>query len=408
MACAEYPIWHWVLGFRSPRSIMQNAGVPSVNPRIFLLTFAALAFGSGAYVFGGLLAPMADDLEVSVAAVGQLQAVFVVAAAIGGPVLTFWGGMLDRQKILVIALASVTVFTGLCAFVSGYEFLLALRILAGAAGGVIMPAAASAAAALFPGDRRGRAIALVLGGMTLAFLLGIPIGNLVGELFGWRATFIFASSLAGFACLANLIWLPQIPPVAATEKPRVEWLRAIPLVSLTLLSFASTMSVVSYIGPILELETGIQGSNVGVFQAVIGIGALCGLLVGGRIADGRRGRRFVMVGFGLIFLAQLIHFAELEGGAPAGSLTVTLVAWAIFSSALALFAIMPIVQARLISIAPAASALLLAVNGSMNYLGQGVGAGLGGLALRNFGPSSVALVGVAFGGAGLLLSLRPR
>jgi predicted MFS family arabinose efflux permease len=379
-----------------------------MDPRVLLLTMAALAFGSGAYVFGGLLDPMARDIGISVAAVGQLQTAFVISAAVGGPLLAKWGGRMDRKRLLVFALAAVTGFTVWCAFASNFGLLVILRVLAGVTGGIVMPAAAAAAAALVPASRRGSAIAMVLGGMTLAFLLGIPVGSLVGDVFGWRATFLFAASLSGIACAACVMWLPDIPYAVATENPSIEWSRVVPLVMMTLLSFAATMAVVSYIGPVLAIEAGIQGGTVGVFQAIIGIGALLGLVLGGRAANGKAVRGTIAGAFAFILVAQLIHFAQLEGGSPGGLPTMMLVGWAVFSSALALFAIMPIVQARLVSISPGAAAIVLAVNGSMNYLGQGLGAGLGGLAIRLFGLSSVALMGAALALGGLLLAASYR
>lgn len=247
-------------------------------------------------------------------------------------------------------------------------------------------------------------IAMVLGGMTLAFLLGIPVGSLVGELFGWRATFVFAALLSGVACDATALWLPRVSPAAAVESSRAEWGRALPLVIMTLLSFAATMAVVSYIGPVVEVETGTQGSAAGIFQAVIGIGALFGLVLRGRVANGQNVRMPIVAAFVVILVGQLIHYAGLEGELPGGLPAMMLAGWAVFSSAFALFAIMPIVQAKLVSIASSAAALLLAVNGSMNYLGQGLGAGLGGLAIRSFGVPSVALLGAALGCVGLLVA----
>lgn len=375
-----------------------------MNSRLFLLTLAALAFGSGAYVFGGLLDPMAREIGVSVAAAGQLQTAFVFSAAIGGPFLAMWGGNVDRKRLLVVSLAAVTGFTALCVFVSNFTVLVMLRILAGAMGGAVMPAAATVAAALVPPSQRGSAIALVLGGMTLAFLLGIPLGSLIGELWGWKATFLFASFLSAIACAGVAIWLPSVPPAAETGDRRMEWGHALPLFFVTLLSFAATMAVVSYIGPVLERETGVRGGAVGIFQSVIGTGAMLGLVLGGRAANGRRFRAMVMCAFVVIFIAQLVHFALLQIAAPGSAIIMILVGWAIFSSALSLFAIMPVVQARLVGISRESAAMVLALNSSMNYLGQGLGAGLGGFAIRSFGLPSVAVLGAALAFCGMLLA----
>ena len=164
----------------------------SVGP----LAAATFATGTQTYVFSGLLADLAQDLGVSIGAAGQLATAFAITFAIAAPIM---GGLLsnmERRRILVLALATVALLNTAAALAAGYGSLLGLRILAGLAATCINPIAAAAAVALVPASQRGRALAIVTAGMTVAFMMGIPLGSAIGGLFGWRATFLFAASLA--------------------------------------------------------------------------------------------------------------------------------------------------------------------------------------------------------------------
>ena len=374
--------------------------------RIFLLTFSALAFGTGAYVFTGFLEPMARELGQSVGAVGQLQTVFVVSAALAGPPLAHLMRRMDRRHILLIALALVSAFSFLAGLVESFSTLLALRALSGIAGGLVMPAATAAATTLVPPHQRGSAIALVIGGMTLAFLMGIPLGSLVGGAFGWRATFYFAGVIALAAFLAVTFLLRPIPAAPVPEGERPDWGTILPLVSCTLVSFTATMTLVSYIGPVLKISAGVEGGAVAGYQTFIGVGAVLALFVGGRLANLGAGRTVVIGIMLLICCAQGLHWLELLGGTPAGWPTWVVVTFAIMLNAFALFALMPIVQSRLIAAAgPSAAPVALAINGSANYLGQGLGAAHGGLVISQFGLIATAPAGMLVALAGVLVAL---
>ena len=154
-----------------------------MNPRIFVLTMVTFAFGSGAFIFAGLLETLAADLGVTTAVAGQLQTVFVLTSAVLGPVAAWLFARVDRKVMVIVGLSLGLLLHIACALTPNFETLMVLRALAGLAGAMSGPAASVAAASLAPPERRGSALAMVSGGMTLAFVVGIPIGSVVGDLF---------------------------------------------------------------------------------------------------------------------------------------------------------------------------------------------------------------------------------
>lgn len=379
-----------------------------MTPQLLILTYAALSFGCGAYVVNGLLDPMAAELNVSPVAIGQLQTAFILAAAVGGPVIAILARGVDRKRLLIAALAAIAAMTAGCALANGYLSLIGFRMAAGVAGGVVMPSAAAIAAAVVSPERRGTAIALVLGGMTLAFLIGIPLGTLIGGAYGWRATFVFASALAGSAAGLAAIALPPLqptPPAAnASGSGSASWAAALPLLLSTLLSLAAAMAVVSYLQPILSAQIGVTGREIGLFQAVIGAGAVLGLVIGGRAVDRGAGLGTLAIGFLALGLCQVGHWVLLvRVVAPGVAIAVSV--GALFVSSIVTFGMMPIVQARLVALDLASAPLRLAVNGSMNYVGQGLGAGVGGLAIAAYGLSGAAAFGTVAATLGLVTAI---
>jgi predicted MFS family arabinose efflux permease len=376
-----------------------------VNPRIFVLTLTTLAFGSTAFIFTGVLDQMAHDLGVSVAVAGQLQTAYVLASALTGPPLALLLGRRERKRLILTGVGLLCVLNAVCAFGGDFQHLVILRALMGAGGGLIGPAASTAAAALAPPEKRGSALATVTGGVTLAFILGIPLGSVVGATFGWRASFALAALMAGIAFAGVALFLPRVTPPPVTVRVRAPWAMILPLVGLSFLGFASNMLVNAYIGPILRVGTGVTGAGVGAFQMLIGLGSIAGLAIGARSAN-RGAPKLMMAGaFAIQGLAMAVHANELAGGAPTGWPTYAAVSAAILLLAIALFGLMPQIQTRIMALAGHSAPVALALGGSANALGQGFGAAFGGVVLSHVGLIGLPLTGIAISIAGCMACL---
>ena len=380
-----------------------------MNPRVFVLTLCTFAFGSAAFIFAGLLEPMAADLGVSTAVAGQLQTAYVLTSALLGPVAAWMLGRLDRKFVVIAGLVLSIVLHLACNMAPNFETLLVFRALAGLAGAMSGPAASVAAASLVAPERRGSALAMVSGGMTLAFVIGIPIGSVVGSIFDWRATFLVAAALSTIALIGVTLFLPRVPAPPKRDGGRLEIAGIWPIYLTSFLTFAANMTLNLYIAPIVRVGTGVTGVGVAAFQSMIGFGSIVGLWLGGRAADRGAGKAWILQGIAIQFCAMTLHFAATHHLLPPGLPSEILVAAAIFLAAAALFSISPVTQSRLIQLTNGAP-VALALNGSVFSMGQALGATLGGVALASYGVPAIPAAALMMSAVGFstLLFAFPR
>ncbi|SFK87863.1 MFS transporter [Falsiroseomonas stagni] len=375
-----------------------------MDRRIWLLTAAQFASATGAYAFTGLLANLAADLGVSLATAGQLAAAYALTYAIAGAPVAALTARLDRRAMLVWGLGLVAALNIATAFATDFSTALMLRVAAGLAVTLVMPGVA--ASMLVPPEQRGRAIAIVLSGLTLAFSLGIPLGTAIGGVAGWRGCFIFSGALAGLAALGVQFGLPRLP---STDRGGAASLGIIlrpaiaTLLGTTLLAFAGLFCIAAYLGPIVTAATGIEGSGIGAIQVFIGLGSLAGIAIGSRVA-GSQGARIPVMLFVLLAVALVGYTLLLL--TPQAFWHAAPLALCVFAGSVALFALAPLVQTRLMHLAPQDRAVAIALNGATTFAGQGAGAAYGGIVIGAAGLAWTGLAGAMLAAAGALLGLR--
>ncbi|MEM7433821.1 MAG: MFS transporter [Myxococcota bacterium] len=377
--------------------------------RLAALMLAPFAFGTGAYVFAGLLEPMAFDLDVSVPVVGQLQSAFAIASALGGPLLAVLTNHYERKRLLVFSLTGLAIANAASAMAGVFSTLVVARIIAGLVGALTLPVASAVAVSLVGPERRAAALAAVFSGMSFAFLIGIPLGSFVGAEYGWPASFWLATGLAAFAVVAITALVPTIgelppPPEGALQaalRPPAKSLLAV-----TFLSFLATFTSVAFIGPLITALTSLVDADIGLMQLFIGIGSLAGLPLGAKLAP-RMGLRALSPLMVLVVLAQaMFTIGLLVDFSVAGSIVFTAIAIATGSAAL--FALAPIVQSTLAAIAGPSATVAFALNGSVVFLGQGLGAVVGGGVIAETDLTWTGLVGAAIAFATLSVTHRLR
>jgi predicted MFS family arabinose efflux permease len=363
-----------------------------MNPRILVLTLSTFAFGSTAFIFAGVLETMAGDLGVTTAVAGQLQTSYVLISALLGPVMAWMLGRADRKLLLVAALGVGALANLACAVAPNFHVLLVLRSVVGLAAAIAGPAASVAAAALVPPERRGSAVAMVMGGMTMAFVIGIPLGSFVGAHFGWRSTFVLAAVLTGIAFVGVAALMPSVRPSPPAPGSRIAFSPLLPLYAATFLSFAANMTVNLFIAPVVRVGAGVTGAEVGLFQMVIGLGSIAGLYLGGRAGDRGEGKEWLMVCFLGQLVAMSLHLAATHHLTPPGLPSQLLVALAILTASTSLFSLMPVLSSRIIQTSQGAP-LAMAVNGSV-----------GGFALATLGVPGIPLSAIFISVTGLALT----
>lgn len=379
-----------------------------MDRRIWLLTAAQFASATGAYAFTGLLARLAADLGVTLATAGLLAAAYALTYAITGAPVAALTARLDRRAMLVWGLGLVAVLNIATAFATDFTTAIMLRVAAGLAVTLVMPGVA--ASVLVPPEQRGRAIAIVLSGLTLAFSLGIPLGTAIGGFVGWRGCFIFSGLLAAVAALGVQFGLPRLPStdrggaasLGIVLKPAIAT-----VLGTTLLAFAGLFCIAAYLGPIVTETTGIQGSGIGAIQVFIGLGSLAGIALGSRVA-GLPGARMPVALFLLLALALIGYTLLLL--MPQAAWHAVPLATLVFAGSLALFALAPVVQTRLMHLAPEDRAVAIALNGATTFAGQGAGAAYGGLVIGMAGLAWTGAAGamLAAGGAALAVGAFRR
>jgi predicted MFS family arabinose efflux permease len=363
-----------------------------VRFRLIVLALGTFAIGAGSFVFAGPLEEVARDLSVSVGAAGNLVTVFAVTYAVSSPALVTLVGSAAPRRDLVAAMAVFVLGNAAAVAAPTFGLLLLCRILAAGGAAVFTPTALAVAAGLASPQERGRSLSVVTGGITVSFVIGIPLGSIIGTYSGWRMTFVMVAALGVVALLGIRTLLPEVegPPVVGF-RDRVNTLSR-PAVAvalcLTTLGLMGAFVVFTYIGPLLARITGFGGAGVSGLLFLFGVAAIFGNSLGGYGADRFTYARLMTVILILLSLALLGFSVLLLFSGSALAILGTLAVLALWG--IAGFALVPLQQYRVVQLAPRTRNVALSLNESAIYLGQGTGAGLGALAL---GYGSLATLG---------------
>jgi predicted MFS family arabinose efflux permease len=332
--------------------------------RTYLLAAGAFAVGTSAYVVSGVLPAVSAELGVSLTAAGQLATAFALGAAVGAPLLASLTSRWERRTLLLVALLVAAAGNAMSALATDYPLLLASRVVAAFRAAVYTPAATLFATALRPPEERGRTVAVVFGGLTVALALGVPLGTLLGGSIGYRGVFglVAVVCLAVAAVLARQLPRMAAPPAVAL-RARIAVAadrRVLTVLAVTALGVLATMGVYSYVVPLLGASAGLTGPVVGVVLLAYGIGAILGNAWGGRAADRFGALRTlfgVLAGFVVLIATLPLTASTLVGAVPA------LFAWSAFT-----WSFNPPLQSLLLELAPAGG-LVLPLNTSAMYFG---------------------------------------
>ncbi|MEV5506327.1 MFS transporter [Streptomyces orinoci] len=368
--------------------------------RLLLLALGTFAMGTDSMVMAGILDRIARDTGVSVASAGQLVTVFALGYALLAPVLATLTARWDRRRLLLTALAVFTAANVLSALAPNYPFLLATRVLAAAGAALYTPTANAVATTLVPPERRGRAIATVLGGMTVATALGVPVGAYLGRT-DWRWTMwlvvaLGAAALLGLAALLRGLPAPAMAPGLRERLAPLHDRRVAGAAATTFVFFLAFQAVYIYLATADRPATGGDQDRLSLILLVNGVASVAGSWLGGRAVD-RAGVRTVLLlagGLTTLALTALPWLSRSLPGALAYAAIAPVAGWAM-SVAL---------PHRLASIDPPNAALLISINSSALYLGTAAGGGTGSLAIALLGERWFPLAAAALGALAVLIA----
>lgn len=371
-----------------------------MKTRIALLATAMFVIGTDGFVVAGLLGDVARSAGVSVTEAGQLITVFALVYALSSPVSASIFGTIDRKRLMILAMITFALGNALVAATASYPVLVVGRLVAALGAASFTPTALMVAGMTAPPAMRGRVISYVVSGLTIATVVGVPLGTFAGGYLGYKGVFwiITGCALAVAVLLAALFrTLPAPPPVSLGTRLRALRIPGVALtLTVTLIVFVAGFTVYSYIGDFLATaahldETGLSWALLG-----FGLGGAVGNLLGGRLTDSRGVRLTVLVSLtGLAVSFTLIALLPL-GAVLACVLTFV---WGISGWLLA-----PAQQYRLMAIGGAnAAQLLISLNSSGMYLGIAVSGVLGAVVIRTAGVDWLPVTGAGAALAGLVL-----
>lgn len=377
--------------------------------RLLLLAFGAFAGTTESTLVPGLLPAIGTTMGVSVAQAGYLIVAYSITYAIAAPVLSSLFGAADRRRTLAVAELILGTCALLIAIAPAFPMMVAARAVLGCGAVLFTSLAQSTAYALAPPERRGRSVAVVMTGGTLAMAVGAPLFALVGVYAGWRVSYGLVAALAMTSGL--LMWFRLPPGIVGERRTLSERLavlgnRGVPTVLLICLLFGIGAFLPNvYMAAISTGAMGMDVKTVPLVLLALGLGAVAGGLVAGQLID-RFGAYVTLLLFAVTTTAMLLVIPLLPTLPPllvAPLWLVTLgglgiVGWALFGALLNILA----------GLAPRNVPLVISLNLTAGSLGGAVAAFLGGITIERFGAASIGLVGAAFTVAALALVLLNR
>lgn len=391
------------------------ADAPALSParvRFALLALALGGFGIGAteFVAMGLLPNLAADLIPGVyasdpaaanAQAGWLISAYALGVVVGAPTIAAAAARWPRKKLLLVLLTAFTLGTLASALLPTFGWVLAARFVAALPHGAYFGIASLVAASLMGPGKRARGVALVLSGLTISNVIGVPAITWLGQLAGWRVAYIAVAAIFALTFLAVLISVPfQAGDKTATMRNELKafgraqvWFA----LGIGAIGFGGLFAVYSYVAPLVTEVTGLGASAVPLVLIVIGLGMTVGNFAGGWAAD--KSVRRSMFGFYAVMLVALLGLA-LTAQTVAGLLVF------VFLVGGAAAALSPTIQTRLMDVARDSQSIAAALNHSALNIGNALGALLGGLAIAaGFGYVAPVWIGLGLTVLGLMIAV---
>lgn len=363
-----------------------------MNKRVYFLMIVAFVVGMVELIIGGLLDLMAADLDVSLGQVGFLITIFSLIFAVGAPLLLILTSNFERKRLTLISLVIFLLGNIVTVFSPTYTIVFIGRIISALSGSLLIILCLTIAPSIVHPKYRGRAIGIVSMGVSASIVLGIPVGLLLGNAFGWRAPFVLISVLTVFSIAGVFLLMERIDPKPSSPiKKQLATLKGRRIFfgqAITFLFIAGHTVLYAYLTPFVKITMDIDGTWLSVIYMIFGIAAVSGGGVGGTLSDKLGPERTIML---TIVLFTLVIFSIPYTTFALPSFIMILVIWGMLSWTLA-----PATQSYLISLSPETSDIQQSLNNSALHLGIAFGSLIGGLVIERASIEQNATVGGFF------------
>ncbi|MFI5730287.1 MFS transporter [Kribbella sp. NPDC051587] len=372
-----------------------------VGLALFALATGGFAIGTTEFVTMGLLPQIADGVQISIPTAGHVISAYAIGVVVGAPVIAALGARTGRKRLLLGLMAMFVLGNVLSAVASSYEMLMAARFLTGLPHGAFFGIGAVVGSSMVPTNRRAWAVSMIMVGLPVANIIGVPLTTLLGQKLGWQAPFLAVGGLGLLTLVAVWFWVTPQPvgsetnvrsELSALARPQV-WMALL----VGMVGFGGMFATYSYITPTMTELAGFSTTAITLVLATYGVGMTCGTLVGGRLAD-----RALM--------------PSLYGGLVAVTVVLGVFGWMAHTKPTALIAVfalgfsssilIPALQTRLMDVAHEGQSLAASLNHSTLNIANALGAWLGGVVLAaGYGYEWPSRVGAALAVAGLVFAI---
>lgn len=369
-----------------------------------LIALAIGGFGIGMteFVIMGILPDVAQALDISIPKAGHFIAAYALGVVVGAPILTGIAGKWASHRVLLLLMLWFTVFNTLSAFANNYTLLLLSRFLSGLPHGAFFGIGAVVASKLARKGKEASAIAVMFSGLTLANLIGVPLGTYLGHHFHWNISFMIVGGIGILTMLSIYFWMPILPRASRNGimkdlgllKKLEPWL----VILLTTIGTGGFFAWYSYIAPLITEVAGFDPQYVGYIMVLAGAGMSIGLVIGAKVADRISPIKAVVFFLCLMVVALIVNTLVADN-------KVALLIMTFIIAALA-FAVASPVQMTMINSSKGSEMLGSSLNQSAFNMGNASGAYLAGLPIAmGYGFTSADLVGAAMAFTGILMAL---